>query len=86
MEQNICGICRDGFCDFESRCGHFFHEDCLKSWKEDISECPYCRSEMSGSKELEAIIKSGFDGSMKNIESYDLKTLELILKHAFTSK
>lgn len=55
----ICGICRDDYCDFETRCGHLFHDKCLNDYFSLTNspwECPYCRSTISNSCTIESIL------------------------------
>ena len=28
------------------KCGHFYHDNCIKMWKNHHNTCPYCRSEI----------------------------------------
>lgn len=80
MEGNTCGICRDESCDFETRCGHFFHEDCLRSWfgmgdRQKI--CPYCTTKISMSKmdeKISRIVSLSNKGAFK-IEEDMVKSL-----------
>ena len=40
-----CPICWDKKCDIQlTRCGHFYHEECIKKWLEFHNSCPYCRN------------------------------------------
>uniref|UniRef100_A0A4D5R9Y2 E3 ubiquitin-protein ligase AMFR n=1 Tax=Scolopendra viridis TaxID=118503 RepID=A0A4D5R9Y2_SCOVI len=51
-----CAICWD---KMESArklpCGHLFHNSCLRSWLEQDTSCPTCRTSLSGHNEQEAI-------------------------------
>ena len=51
-ENPNCAICLDGCIDGEdendsgvvkTRCGHWFHKDCLEDWKARKDHCPLCR-------------------------------------------
>lgn len=54
--QVLCGICKENSsCDFVTRCGHWFHEFCLKTWFNSQISCPYCRQSVSKSKNAEKI-------------------------------
>ena len=70
----ICAICREKNCGFETRCGHFFHEECLLTavFSDDntIGPCPYCRCEISSIKILEKLIEvveNFYDNKMPTI-------------------
>ena len=55
-DKPICAICReDTDCDFLTRCGHQFHEDCL-SRISDPTICPYCKQYISRLKWREKIL------------------------------
>ena len=76
MEVNceICAICREENGDFETRCGHLFHEKCLQVaiFSSSVDKkCPYCRGPISSNKDLEKVIRTKGDvsGMIVNIES-----------------
>ena len=46
--------CNDQSKVFALHCGHDFHTDCVKSWLEIKSECPYCRRSCSILNDLNA--------------------------------
>lgn len=54
-----CCVCQVGY-EASSRikktpCGHFFHEECLKTWLEKYAKsCPICRLDLEGAAEGEA--------------------------------
>lgn len=42
-----CSIC---LCDSTNRitnCGHYFHSECIRLWKEQNNTCPICRTDIS---------------------------------------
>ena len=42
-----CSICLEeilGSSDIELKCGHTFHRDCIKEWKNHNNSCPNCRA------------------------------------------
>lgn len=61
MENETCSICREDHSDFETRCGHFFHENCLQAWFERNNgvnlSCPACRCTLTNSKDFEKILR-----------------------------
>lgn len=73
-KDNSCVICRDGKSDFETRCGHFFHENCLEAWLEKCAidpTCPICRRKISSTCTIEKIIKKCL--MSENCDSIKLK-------------
>ena len=50
-KKTICMICMNESDEFTYRfnkikCGHKFHYDCLKEWKNHSTSCPICRKEL----------------------------------------
>lgn len=45
----------DTKCDFITRCGHWFHEACLKAWLAKQHVCPCCKQTASSHKMKELI-------------------------------
>ena len=85
--QDICAICREDFCDFETRCGHVFHEECLKVavFSTKRNKCPYCRVEISPFKFLEAFICAKEDDDI-DLESTDIESLKNTVKYCLTKE
>lgn len=50
-----CSICQDEYADQETlmelRCGHIYHEECLKSWLSTNGVCPICRAAVTEAPE-----------------------------------
>ena len=84
--QDICGICREDCCDFETRCRHVFHEECLKAavFSKRGKKCPYCRVEISPLKFIEAFVRA--NGDCKDLESFDIKSLKKIVKYCLRNR
>lgn len=84
-QEDICAICRDGNCDFETRCGHLFHEECLNvavfSRESDADKCPYCRCKITSTKLLEKLIRVKGDFSKISVGPEDLKSLKELIKY-----
>ena len=38
-----CPICQDGCSNLKTKCGHFFHKNCLENWFKINQNCPMCR-------------------------------------------
>lgn len=83
MEEHTCSICREELEteDFITRCGHNFHEDCIKDWVFKNSNCPYCFQTVSASKETELFLFKGGE-----VEELDEKTLILLLRNIYQTK
>ena len=85
MEQETCSICREELCDFETRCGHFYHEKCLKAWFNRYSsnefgdgknlKCPTCNGTLSNSKELEKRLR---ELALTNFECANWNTSDIL--------
>ena len=78
--QEVCGICKKDGCDFETRCSHLFHEECLKAsvfalWPYRYC-CPNCQTEFSSDKLVEKLIRSKEDFSEFPIASLGFWQLE----------
>ena len=45
----MCSICLENNEEntIKTNCGHKFHPQCLSSWYQDHSDCPYCRQTLS---------------------------------------
>ena len=60
MKDEICLICRENECDFETKCGHNFHEKCFisatKNSNSTKSICPHCTQEIFFIQVLDKII------------------------------
>lgn len=39
-----CPICLKENANVKTKCGHFYHETCLKEWMRLHVSCPYCKS------------------------------------------
>lgn len=61
-DKNICAICRDDEIewDFLTRCGHYYHRECLQIACFDRRDfiCPYCRTKISSSRIHEAELRN----------------------------
>jgi hypothetical protein len=59
MKEESCPICRESECDFETRCGHFYHKICLEMANEKnlIAFCPYCIRNISLNRKVEIVLK-----------------------------
>ena len=81
--QEICAICREENCDFETRCGHFYHEDCLESavFSKDNKICPYCHRKISSFKLLEKLIRCKGDISNITLTRADIDGLIDLIKY-----
>jgi hypothetical protein len=42
-----CAICDENLSDVQTSCKHLFCEDCITTWLETKSSCPYCRQEIN---------------------------------------
>lgn len=76
---NKCDFCEENYVNFETRCGHFFHEVCLKkSFAKDLEEkdeemkCPNCRSPISDSARTEKLCKDALNGTVYDIKEEDI--------------
>lgn len=54
-----CSICTESLTekDKPQKCGHYFHNDCIKTWfqQHPLGKCPICRKILKKSKNLEVI-------------------------------
>ena len=50
-----CFICTAPYAEFETRCGHYFHFDCLKKCKSSF--CPRCSGNCTDSADFEKFIR-----------------------------
>lgn len=78
MSETICGICREDSCDFESRCGHLFHENCLDSRSsayEKTMKCPSCGRMITKSRNVELLLKKV---SSENFENFEVERADMI--------
>lgn len=74
-----CDYCEENSVNFETRCGHFFHEVCLrKSISKDLEgedegmKCPQCRSPISDSARTEKLCKDALNGQFYDIKEDDI--------------
>ena len=80
--QEICAICKEENCDFETRCGHLYHEDCLESAVFSKNKiCPYCQCKISSFKLLEKLIRNKGDISNITLTSADIDGLIDLIKY-----
>ncbi len=60
-KENICSICleeKEGKkFDMETKCGHYFHQNCLNSWTDKKNTCPNCRECLGKEKEIESLLR-----------------------------
>lgn len=68
-ESVVCQLCFEG-CEvlFIARCGHKFHEKCLKKWKRSKYRCTICGIKFFKSKDLEKVL---FNALEQNSPFYD---------------
>lgn len=85
--REICGICREDNCNFETRCGHLFHEECLKVavFSKASRICPYCRCEISTLTLLERIVRANGDFASVSFVSDDIYELKKLVKYGFVT-
>ena len=86
--EEICAICREDKCDFETRCGHLFHEECLKIavFSKNSSICPYCRGEISSIKLLERLFRINEDFENISFGPGNIGELKQMVKHGLVKK
>lgn len=48
LEKKECSICLNSIFrnDMVTKCGHVFHERCIKKWLENHTTCPLCRTQI----------------------------------------
>ena len=59
-KDEICAICRENECDFETRCRHYFHQECLEAacmLRDGEPACPYCTKGISLNREIEILLQ-----------------------------
>jgi ankyrin repeat protein len=75
----ICSCCNNSECpaDFETRCNHHFHQDCI--WRASIclnqKTCPKCKTVISTSKNVEKLVREGKFEDIKSLSDGDLEEL-----------
>lgn len=75
----ICCCCNksEGPTDFETRCNHHFHKDCL--WRASIylehRACPKCKTVISKSENVEKLVREGNFEDIKSLSDRDLEEL-----------
>ena len=42
-KEELCAICLEMDNNVETRCGHYFHFECLREWSARVNSCPSCR-------------------------------------------
>ena len=92
MEEEVCAICRELKCDFESRCSHYFHEDCLKRFQLTANcvvvyqgnkiSCPMCRSKITVSSVTETLLNPK-QKNQRVLDDLSIETLKFFVKHEF---
>ena len=84
----ICAICREDKWDFETRCGHLFHEECLKIavFAKDSNICPYCRGEISSIKFLERFIRKNEGFESFSFGPTDIDGLKQMVKYGLVNE
>ena len=82
-DDEICAICRENGCNFETRCGHFFHKECLNIsvFSTRGKKCPYCRQEISSFWLLEKLIREKGDFSFISLEVGHIEDLKDFVKY-----
>jgi len=72
MKEETCPICRENECDFETRCRHFFHKDCLEAaFKNHYNlTCPYCTKQISFNRDVEKVFQDPLKLSEKASSIY----------------
>ena len=46
LVQEECPICYEKGCDFETKCKHTFHIECIQKWYSKKRQCPMCRTKI----------------------------------------
>lgn len=59
-EITVCQICNDESldCDFTTRCGHEFHQNCLLTWMKTKRACPECEGYITLSRTGEKLMRN----------------------------
>lgn len=76
---NICVICREGDCNFLTRCRHNFHDYCLKMWLVENEDCPTCRGPVTSDMEVEKAMAEGVDNK-NNLSKLSMKQVDEMVK------
>ena len=78
-----CPICLEEGLNFETRCQHKFHVDCLANWCKRAATCPYCRTEISTNQKLEHFLKlrPNFGYSKDELQELSQEELITLLDH-----
>lgn len=74
LEKNSddCAICWDQMeLARKLPCGHLFHNSCLRSWLEQDTSCPTCRTSLKGGQQEEINVDEIEDGSESDEESIE---------------
>ena len=86
MEGEVCGICRESKCDFESRCSHYFHGECLKKFKISLKKhgnsisCPMCRATITVSSLAETLLNPK-QKNQRVLNDLNIENLKFLVKH-----
>ena len=77
---SVCEICKTGSCDFLTRCGHSFHENCLFGWigEEELKECYQCHLTITEDYHFEAVLNL-FQGSTTQAAQASVETFIKVL-------
>ena len=72
---SACEICKTGSCDFLTRCGHTFHDNCLSEWmgEEGLKECYQCHLKITEDYHVEAVLNL-FQGSTAQAAQASVET------------
>jgi len=59
MAEKLCVICEETGCDFETRCSHFYHFECLECTVKPHEKltCRFCSNEISICGAVEEVVK-----------------------------
>ena len=90
---DLCPICHDDYKKNQDneclilKCGHIFHEICIKEWSKQQSKCPMCQSKVFIPILMKDIVKEamqqGIEGS-KKAGKYTIKVTSLIMVYLMT--
>jgi ankyrin repeat protein len=79
MIATICVICREGDCNFITRCHHNFHDYCLKMWLVENDDCPTCRGPVTADQDVEKAMAEGMENK-NNMTKLNMKQVDDMIK------